>query len=307
MIDIKKIDVELIKSINNKASNPMDEDETGHYDVLSAFQKSIRGSDVNASLHYLARLIESDDLDIITIIKEQAQKLQSKKVKKFNQSLDLSSLQQSDFSSVYLFFDYDAHQDNFPHNIDRHTVIKEMLMTFNNETENGKLYISYPMVEAIKDFEEINSFPQRNFLLIEDGIRYKNLLSASSSHLDFKNYTKQLWDYLITIYIIKIHYIFNMEIDNNYLLESTKKASTLSIYMNVLKKYDIPFSCIPILSAFPEFILDYFTINFIFENIEIDSHLLNQFQLFKLQCDQDIKNLSISSEIDNSEAGYYNR
>lgn len=180
-------------------------------------------------------------------------------------------------------------------------------MTFNNETENGKLYISYPMVEAIKDFEEIDSFPQRNFLLIEDGIRYKNLFSASSSHLDFKNYTKQLWDYLITIYIIKIHYIFNMEIDNNYLIESTKKASTLSIYMNVLKKYDIPFSCIPILSAFPEFILDYFTINFIFENIEIDSHLLNQFPLFKLQCDQDIKNLSISSEIDNSEAGYYNR
>ncbi len=259
------------------------------------------------NIYNLFLLMKDDDLDIITLIKEQAQKLQSKKVKKFNQSLDLSSLQQSDFSSVYLFFDYDAHQDNFPHNIDRHTVIKEMLMTFNNETENGKLYISYSMVEAIKDFEEIDSFPQRNFLLIKDGIRYKNLLSASSSHLDFKNYTKQLWDYLITIYIIKIHYIFNMEIDNNYLLESTKKASTLSIYMNVLKKYDIPFSCIPILSAFPEFILDYFTINFIFENIEIDSHLLNQFQLFKLQCDQDIKNLSISSEIDNSEAGYYNR
>ena len=259
------------------------------------------------NIYNLFLLMKDDDLDIITLIKEQAQKLQSKKVKKFNQSLDLSSLQQSDFSSVYLFFDYDAHQDNLPRNIDRHTVIKEMLMTFNNETENGKLYISYPMVEAIKDFEEINSFPQRNFLLIEDGIRYKNLLSASSSHLDFKNYTKQLWDDLITIYIIKIHYIFNMEIDNNYLLESTKKASTLSIYMNVLKKYDIPFSCIPILSAFPEFILDYFTINFIFENIEIDSHLLNQFQLFKLQCDQDIKNLSISSEIDNSEALYYNR
>src|SRR5699024_9221621 len=37
----------------------------GHYDVLSAFQKSIRGSDVNASLHYLARLIEAEDLDSI--------------------------------------------------------------------------------------------------------------------------------------------------------------------------------------------------------------------------------------------------
>lgn len=61
----KTITKDVIKSINSKASNPMDEDETGHYDVLSAFQKSIRGSDVNAALHYLARLISSGDLDSI--------------------------------------------------------------------------------------------------------------------------------------------------------------------------------------------------------------------------------------------------
>ena len=40
----------------------MDKDGDGHYDVLSALQKSIRGSDVNASLHYAARLIEAGDL-----------------------------------------------------------------------------------------------------------------------------------------------------------------------------------------------------------------------------------------------------
>lgn len=61
----KKITTSLIKEINNKAASPMDSDETGHYDVLSAFQKSIRGSDVNAALHYLARLISSGDLDSI--------------------------------------------------------------------------------------------------------------------------------------------------------------------------------------------------------------------------------------------------
>ena len=61
----KKINKDVLTRINTKASNPMDEDETGHYDVLSAFQKSIRGSDVNASLHYLARLISSADLDSI--------------------------------------------------------------------------------------------------------------------------------------------------------------------------------------------------------------------------------------------------
>ena len=61
----KTITEEVIKNVNSKVSNPMDEDETGHYDVLSAFQKSIRGSDVNAALHYLARLISSGDLDSI--------------------------------------------------------------------------------------------------------------------------------------------------------------------------------------------------------------------------------------------------
>ena len=61
----KIVSVDVIKSVNSKVSNSMDEDETGHYDVLSAFQKSIRGSDVNAALHYLARLLSSGDLDSI--------------------------------------------------------------------------------------------------------------------------------------------------------------------------------------------------------------------------------------------------
>ena len=59
------IDINLLKDINAKANYTIDKNEDGHYDVISAFQKSIRGSDVNASLHYLARLIEQGDLDII--------------------------------------------------------------------------------------------------------------------------------------------------------------------------------------------------------------------------------------------------
>lgn len=43
-----------------------DKNEDGYYNSLSALQKSIRGSDVNASLYYLARLIESNDLESIS-------------------------------------------------------------------------------------------------------------------------------------------------------------------------------------------------------------------------------------------------
>ena len=60
-----KVNIDVIKNVNNKPVFFHDKNEDGHYDVISAFQKSIRGSDVNASLYYLGRLIEAEDLDII--------------------------------------------------------------------------------------------------------------------------------------------------------------------------------------------------------------------------------------------------
>lgn len=61
----KEISKDDILNISNKSNILIDEDDDGHYDALSALQKSIRGSDVNASLHYLARLIYAGDLDSI--------------------------------------------------------------------------------------------------------------------------------------------------------------------------------------------------------------------------------------------------
>ncbi len=59
------INIDIIKSINSKPVFFHDKNEDGHYDVLSALQKSIRGSDVDATIHYIARLIEVGDLDSI--------------------------------------------------------------------------------------------------------------------------------------------------------------------------------------------------------------------------------------------------
>ena len=59
------IDLEFLKSIDNKHNFFHDKNDDGYYDVLSAFQKSIRGSDVNASLHYLGRMLKAEDLDSI--------------------------------------------------------------------------------------------------------------------------------------------------------------------------------------------------------------------------------------------------
>lgn len=59
------IDLSSAEVCMQKKSFSHDKAGDAHYDVLSAFQKSIRGSDPDAALHYLARLIEAGDLDSI--------------------------------------------------------------------------------------------------------------------------------------------------------------------------------------------------------------------------------------------------
>lgn len=59
------VTVDVVRTINSKPVLVGDANESGHYDLISAFQKSIRGSDVDAALYYLGRLIVIGDLDII--------------------------------------------------------------------------------------------------------------------------------------------------------------------------------------------------------------------------------------------------
>ena len=58
----KNITLENVCEITGKSAMRYDRDGDSHYDILSAFQKSMRGSDPNAAVHYLARLLEADDL-----------------------------------------------------------------------------------------------------------------------------------------------------------------------------------------------------------------------------------------------------
>lgn len=58
----RHIDLDAVENSLQKSYISMDKNGDAHYDILSALQKSIRGSDVNASLHYAARLIEAEDL-----------------------------------------------------------------------------------------------------------------------------------------------------------------------------------------------------------------------------------------------------
>lgn len=61
----RRIDLDVIEEITGKKSFRHDRDGDDHYDVLSAFQKSVRGSDPNAAIHYMARLLTAGDLQSV--------------------------------------------------------------------------------------------------------------------------------------------------------------------------------------------------------------------------------------------------
>lgn len=60
--DCLTVSLENVKALTQRSNMKYDRDGDQHYDILSALQKSIRGSDENAALHYAARLIEAGDI-----------------------------------------------------------------------------------------------------------------------------------------------------------------------------------------------------------------------------------------------------
>lgn len=76
---------------------------------------------------------ENEFGDIVEVVREHNPK-------------SLEGFTRSDFSDVYLFFDLDIHGRNI---VQACAEINEMVSGFDNETENGKIYVSYPMIESV--------------------------------------------------------------------------------------------------------------------------------------------------------------
>ena len=56
------VTLDMIRQVTRRTAMRYDKDGDDHYDIVSAYQKSMRGSDPDAALHYLARLLEAGDL-----------------------------------------------------------------------------------------------------------------------------------------------------------------------------------------------------------------------------------------------------
>ena len=180
-------------------------------------------------------LIDDESLDVVSFLKESG---------KFDNLEDISN---DRIGQVYLFFDYDGHDHRATNE-----KISEMLELFNNETEKGKLFISYPMVEAIKHLKEGTDFKE---IIEESNSNYKQLVSQNcDQHLtNLTILTADDWDRIIQEHSKKANFIVNDEfLFPNEIIEQSE------IFNNQKEKFIKPYNKVAVLASFPLFLLDYY-------------------------------------------------
>lgn len=212
----------------------------------------------DAELYQLYKILkEEPDFDLVELLKER---------NKENAKL-LQNYNRDSFAYIYLFFDYDAHST-----LADDEKIEEMLKFFNNETENGLLYISYPMLEAIRHYKDMQSFKDLTVKCkrancpymhecdeVEACLKephYKNV-SASECQPQLTNinkYTKEVWQELIRAHVSKMNYLVHDVFNLPQQIESQS-----NIFSKQQEKH-INHKCpkVAVLSAFPIYVLDYY-------------------------------------------------
>lgn len=163
---------------------------------------------------------------------------------RYNKGLSIPSekLSKNAFSAIYLIFDFEPHYHKYSDN-----TISDILRVFSNETENGKLYINYPMVES---FYHLKSLPDYDYndriinLPLESGKYYKKLVNSEMA------FRKNKLDKKLLELIILQNYDKALKIIDNKFLDYD-----LILKKQIEKKNDQ--NKIFILSTFPLMIIDY--------------------------------------------------
>ncbi|MFK7755990.1 MAG: hypothetical protein AB8B53_03540 [Flavobacteriales bacterium] len=202
----------------------------GHTRVHCAFCADI--------YQFYTKIYEDEDLDTFSVLSKRIQNVEL-----------LSEYKRSDFAEIYMFFDYDGHA---PQASDK--AIIDMLKFFNEETEAGKLFISYPMVEALKHvsdpfkFKDLCVFAKKN-------IDYKKMVhnECLNEFKDLTSFNELIWSKLIELHLKKMTYIT----DDQFIMPS-RYIEQLEIFQKQLEKHIIINSTVSVLSAVPIFLCDYY-------------------------------------------------
>ncbi len=221
------------------------------------------------NIYELYRRMKSDDggfeEDIISVIRDKLGNSNDNPLRGFDNDA---------FSEVYLFFDYDFQNSQLPLD-ELNKRVNELLEFFTNDSENTRLYISYPMVESIRCTNEL---PDANFLYYEISRKecheFKDYASQyKEKSLDFIAFrlhentvniadvekrldtVKENWKHLNRQHIEKANYICT---GNRGLPKGKDDVRQASIFENQVEKYVKPKDSVAILNAFPLFLYEYF-------------------------------------------------
>lgn len=203
-----------------------------HNNILCSFKNNI--------YNLYLELKKDTDLEIFSLMKDRDNNL-----KQYNRD---------DFSQVYLFFDYDGHDP-------RACIlkIKKLIHFFNEETNKGKIFISYPMLEAIK-YNNVDFYDAT--FLVDHGKKFKQYIN-DHSFLQIQNLNENELKNIIEKHCKKANFIINnntdfpnFNINQNYLFNSQ------------YKKYIKTYKTVSILGSFPLMLLDYYGYEKIVEHLK---------------------------------------
>ena len=112
------------------------------------------------------------------------------RARKLNHLAELAGVAESDVSEIYLFFDCDLHHTDIKKTLtidEKNSEVREMLEFFDDETGNGKLFVSYPMIEALRYTKKLpdDKFHSYRIALTDIG-EFKRLSAEFSFYPDLK-------------------------------------------------------------------------------------------------------------------------
>ena len=203
----------------------------------------------DGNIYMLWSRLKADDFetDLIHVLKEMNRDISEK----------LKDVDDNDFSEVYLFFDYDSQNDNIPKELRERDVLEEMLQTFNNETELGKLYISYPMVESIKEISVSRQDYVTFYLPLSECGKYKEIVGGKSDYSDYRKITKKMWYAACNASRKRASVLVSYKEQCNY-QEFLNRLTQENIYKSQKKIFIKENQAIGILNSVPLFLLEYY-------------------------------------------------
>lgn len=181
----------------------------------------------------------------------------------------LSNIRTSDISEIFLFFDYDFQNQQLTLE-EINNRVEKMLTLFDNETDNGKLYINYPMIESIYYTKELPDNAYAHYVVSREECKnFKQLVHEFSAyngldHILFKESktptkekyqrVKDNWQHLKKMNVCKA----NLITSGTYIMPTEKPAiNQLSVFKNQVAQYVKPSEQVAILNSFPLFIYEY--------------------------------------------------